>query len=72
MAVDVKEMVDSVVKKAQSDPDFMNKLKENPEKAIESIAGVDIPDGMVDQVVTAVKGKVALDKLSGVTNVFKK
>lgn len=72
MAVDVKEMVDSVVKKAQSDPDFMNKLKENPEKAIESIAGVDIPDGMVDQVVTAVKGKVALDKLSGVMNVFKK
>lgn len=72
MAVDVKEMIDSVMKKAQSDPDFLNKLKSDPEKAIESVIGIDIPDGVADQVVTAVKGKITMDKISGVMNLFNK
>ncbi len=59
MAVDVKAMVDKVVNKAKSDPEFMEKLKTNPEKAIESVIGVDIPDGMVDKVMAAVKTKGA-------------
>lgn len=72
MAVDVKEMIDKVVKKAQSDPEFMDKLKKDPEKAIESVIGIDIPDGMVDQVKTAVKGQLTMDKISGVMNMLKK
>ena len=71
MAVDVKEIVDSIMKKAQSDPDFMNKLKKDPEKAIESVTGIDIPDGMANQVLTAVKGQLTVDKISGVMKMFK-
>ncbi len=42
------------------------------EKAIESLAGVDIPDGMVDKVVDGVKAKIAGDKLSGAMDSLKK
>lgn len=66
MEKDIKGMVDKVVDKAKNDPNFMDKLKKDPEKAIESVIGIDIPDGVVDQVVTAVKGKIGMDKLSGV------
>lgn len=71
MAVDVKEMVEKVVDKAKSDPKFMEELKKDPEKAIESVIGMDIPDGMVDKVLAGVKGADALDKVSGVLNMFK-
>ena len=72
MAVDVKEMVEQVVSKAKNDPDFMKKLQSDPEKTIESVIGVDVPDGAVDQVLAAVKSKVTLDKISGVMNMLKK
>ena len=72
MAVNVKEIIDQVVDKAKSDPDFMKKLQSDPEKTIESVIGIDIPDGAVDQVLTAVKGKIALDKFSGVMDILKK
>jgi len=72
MAVDVKEMVETVVNKAKNDPDFMKKLQKDPEKAIEEVIGVGIPDGVADQVLAAVKSKGALDKLSGVMGMFNK
>ena len=50
MDVDVKAMIDKVVDKAKSDPKFMEELKKDPEKAIESVIGVDIPDGVADKV----------------------
>ncbi|MBQ9333847.1 MAG: hypothetical protein IJS12_05885 [Lachnospiraceae bacterium] len=69
---DVKEMIDKVVDKAKSDPKFMDELKKDPEKAIESVIGMDIPDGMVDKVMAAVKSKDTLDKVGGVLNMLKK
>ena len=44
----------------------------NPEKAIENLAGIDIPDGMVDKVVDGVKAKIAGDKLSDAVGSLKK
>ena len=72
MANDIKAMIDQVVSKAKNDPDFMKKLQSDPEKTIESVVGVDIPDGAVDEILAAVKSKVTLDKLSGVMDLFKK
>lgn len=71
MAFDVKEMVDKVVDKAKNDPKFMDELKKDPEKAIEGLLGIDIPDGAVDKVVAGIKGKIALDKLGGIGDLFK-
>ncbi len=69
---DVKEMIDKVVDKAKNDPKFMDELKKDPEKAIESVVGMDIPDGMVDKVMAAVKSKDTLDKVGNVLNMLKK
>ena len=65
MAFDVKETIDQVVDKAKNDPKFMEKLQKDPEKTIEGVIGVDIPDGAVDKVLAGIKGKIALDKLGG-------
>ncbi len=65
MGKDIKQMVDEVVNKAKSNPNFMEDLKKNPEKAIESVIGIDIPDGMVDKVMDAIKAKGAADAISG-------
>lgn len=72
MAVDVKKIVEDIVTKAKNDPDLMNKLKKDPEKTIESLTGIDIPDGYVDQVVKAVKGKISIDKVSDIMGMLKK
>ncbi|MCQ2081525.1 MAG: hypothetical protein MJZ11_07690 [Lachnospiraceae bacterium] len=71
MAFDIKKTVDEIVNKAKSDPEFMDKLQKDPEKTIESLTGFDIPDGMADQVLTAVKAKVGAGKLSGILDMFK-
>lgn len=71
MAVDakeIKEIVEKIVNKAKNDPNLLKKLQSNPEKTIESLTGIDIPDGAIDQVVKAVKGAINLDKISGVMN----
>jgi len=70
MGFDAKAMVDKVVDKAKNDPKFMENLQKDPEKAIESVIGVDIPDGAVDSVIAGVKGKIALDKLGGIGKLF--
>ncbi len=69
---DVKELIDKVVDKAKNDPKFMDELKKDPEKAVESVIGMDIPDGMADKVLSAVKSKDTLDKVGGVLNMLKK
>ena len=58
--MDKKEMIDKVVAKAKSNPMFLLELKKDPQKAIESVVGVDIPDGMInkdmiDKVLSALK-----------------
>lgn len=72
MDLDVKAIVEKVVDKAKNDPKFMDSLKKDPEKALESVTGIDIPDGAVDQVVAGVKAKVSLDKVAGIANLLKK
>ncbi len=70
--MDIKAKIDDVVKKIKNDPNFMKSFQENPEKAIESAVGIDIPDGMLDQVITGVKAKLTADKVGGAVDSIKK
>ena len=70
MAFDLKATIDQVVDKAKNDPKFMEKLQKEPEKTIEGIIGVDIPDGAIDKVLAGIKGKIAIDKLSSLGKLF--
>lgn len=62
--MDIKAKITEIVDKIKGDPKLMDKFKKDPEKTIEGVAGVDIPDGMADKVVSGVKAKLAGDKIS--------
>jgi len=72
--MDIKAYVDKVVAKVKDDPEVMDLFKKDPIAAVEKILGVDLPDGMVDKVVDAVKSKISLDsigdKLGGIGKLF--
>lgn len=70
--MDLKGKIEEIVKKVQNDDNFKDEFMKNPEKAIEKLAGIDIPDGMVNQVIDGVKAKIAGDELSGAMDSLKK
>ena len=70
--MDMKEQVEKIVNKIKADDNFKEDFMKDPEKAIEKVAGIDIPDGMADQVVAAVKTKIGGDKVSGAMDSLKK
>ncbi len=70
--MDLKEKIEEIVEKVKKDDNFKDEFMKNPEKAIEKLAGVDIPDGMLDKVVDGVKAKITGDKLSDAMDSIKK
>lgn len=69
--MDIKEKINEIVDKIKNDPTLKEDFKKDPEKAIEKILGVDIPDGAAEKIVTGVKAKLAGDKLSGAASALK-
>lgn len=61
--MDIKEKIEKVVQKLQSDKNLMDKFQKNPMKVIEELLGVDLPDDLVNQIVDGVKAKIKLDKV---------
>ncbi|MBE5894934.1 MAG: hypothetical protein IJZ00_11060 [Lachnospiraceae bacterium] len=70
--MDLKEKIEEIVEKVKDDDKFKEDFKKNPEKAIENLAGVDIPDGMLDKIVDGVKAKITGDKLADAVDSLKK
>ena len=70
--MDIKEKIEEIVAKVKNDDKFKDEFMKNPEKAIESLAGVDIPDGMIDKVVDGVKAKITGDKFADAVGSLKK
>lgn len=72
----MKEKIEAVVKKLLSDKDLMEQFEKNPAAVIEEYIGVDLPDEMVNEAVTAIKAKIKLeqvgDALSGIAGLFGK
>lgn len=70
--MDIKAKITEIVDKIKKDPSLKDEFMKDPEKAIEKVIGVDIPDGAIDTVVTGVKAKLAGDSLSGAVDSIKK
>ena len=70
--MDIKAKITEIVDKIKKDPSLKDEFTKDPEKAIEKIIGVDIPDGALDTVVSGVKAKLAGDTLSGAVDSIKK
>ena len=61
----VKEKVEEIVAKIKSSDNLLEQFKADPEKTIENLTGIDIPDEIADKVIDGVKAALASDKLSG-------
>lgn len=70
--MDIKEKIEGIVEKVTKDKSLMDKFQKNPTKTVEELVGVDLPDDVVKKVVEGVKGKISVDKLSGVADSIKK
>ena len=72
----MKEKIEKVVKKLLADKDLMAKFEKNPASVIEEYIGVDLPDEMVNEAITAIKAKIKLDQvsdaISGIAGLFGK
>ena len=70
--MDIKAKIEEVVGNIKNDPQLMEKFKKDPVKAVEGVLGVDLPDDLVEKLVTGVKAKLAGDNLSGALGSLKK
>ncbi|MDW7659912.1 MAG: hypothetical protein SCL54_00660 [Bacillota bacterium] len=70
--MDIKNKIEEIIEKIKSDENFASKFKDDPEKAIESILGIDIPGDQIEKVIEGVKAKLSLDKADGVLGKIKK
>ncbi|MBQ0109020.1 MAG: hypothetical protein KBS44_01920 [Clostridiales bacterium] len=71
--MDIKAIVESIVAKLKADPSLLSSFTANPEKTLEDLTGIDIPDGKVGEVVNGVKAKIAGgdDKAGGIIDKVK-
>lgn len=69
--MDIKKIINDIVDKVKSDPDIAENFKNNPVKTIEKLAGIDLPDDMIEKVVDGVKAKIGADKASDALNKLK-
>jgi len=70
--MDIKEQIEKLVQKINSDPSIKEQFQKDPVKAVEKVLGVDLPDDVVEKVVAGVKAKIGADKLSGAADALKK
>ena len=59
----MKEKVDEIVKKVQSDPKMLANFQKNPVKVVESIIGVDLPDDQINSIIDMVKAKININDI---------
>lgn len=69
--MDIKAKINEIVDKIKSNPSLKDDFTKDPEKTIEKLIGVNLPDGVADKVIDGVKAKLTGDKLSGVADKLK-
>lgn len=70
--MDIKEQISKMVEKITKDETLREQFQKEPVKAVEKVLGVDLPDELVEKIITGVKGKITVDKLSDAAGFLKK
>ena len=70
--MDIKEMINDVGEKITKNDDLIENFKKDPIKTVESVAGIDLPDGVADKIADAVNSKISVDKVSDAFGKLKK
>lgn len=61
--MDIKAKIDEVVAKVQSDPTIASNFQNDPVKAVEKVLGIDLPDDVINNIITGVKAKINLGNI---------
>ena len=59
--MEIADKIKDIVEKVTKDEDLKNEFQENPTKAIEKVAGVDLPDDIVNGAIAGIKAKLTGD-----------
>ncbi len=70
--MDIKEKINEAVEAITKDASLREQFQKEPVKAVEKVLGVDLPDDVVEKIVAGVKGKISMDKVSGIADSIKK
>ncbi len=70
--MDFKEKIEEIVEKVTSDKKLVAKFKDDPVAAVEEVAGVDLPNDVIEKIVDIIKTKVTADKVSDALGSLKK
>ena len=61
--MDIKEKIETAVKKLKENPALLKKFDKEPVKVIEELIGMDLPDDLVNQLIDGIKAKLAAEKV---------
>lgn len=70
--MDIKEKISDIVEKVTKDEGLMEKFKDDPVKTVESVAGIDLPNDVIDKIIDTIKSKVSVDKVTDALGSLKK
>lgn len=70
--MDIKEKIESIVKKIKKDPDIKKDFEKEPVKTVEKLLGVNLPDDVIEKIIDGVKAKMTADSISDVADKIKK
>ena len=70
--MDIKAKIDEIVEKVKADPNFAEKFKSQPIKAVEDVLGVDLPDDVIEKIIDGVKAKITVDNVADIAGALKK
>ena len=69
--MDIKEKIEELVEKIDSDKALQAQFKDDPVSAVEKLLGVDLPNDVIEKIVDGVKAKLTVDKLSDAAGALK-
>ena len=63
LKAELKNKLDEIVEKIKNDKNIAAKFQKDPIATVETLLGVDLPNGQVEKVVDFIKAKIDMDKI---------
>lgn len=70
--MNIKEQISKIAEEISKNPSIKEQFEKEPVKVIERVLGVDLPDTVIEQIISGVKAKLSADTVSQVADMFKK
>ncbi len=69
--MDIKQIIEDILKKINLDETFSKLFSSNPVKAVEEVAGIDLPDEQIQGIIEGVKAKLNVEEAGGIIDKVK-